>query len=302
MGKASRTKTDIHRRERIAAQRVAERKKQQRNRLLIAGGSILAVVVIVVVFVVFAVNKNNNVAGGASNGPTGAALASVTKDVTTVPASALDKVGAGGSSLKGAIKGISGTALTANGKPQVFYDGAEYCPYCAAARWGMIVALSRFGTFSGLKTVHSSTIDTPANIPTWTFYGSTYTSKYVTFTPVEETTNVPTSNGKGYTPLQTPSKDQQALIQQYNTQGSIPFIDFGNKYVQVGDLPMLQPSNLSGDWAKISGDLKNPSTSNAKAVLAAANFTTAAICKLTNNQPATACTPAVQALESQLNG
>jgi hypothetical protein len=119
---------------------------------------------------------------------------------------------------------------------------------------------------------------------------------------VEETTNVPASNGKGYTPLQTPSKDQQALIQQYNTKGSIPFIDFGNKYVQMGDLPTLQPSNLSGDWAKIAGDLKNPSTSNAKAVLAAANFTTAAICKLTNNQPATACTPAVQALESQLNG
>ncbi len=63
---------------------------------------------------------------------------------------------------------------------------------------------------------------------------------------------------------------------------------------------MLAPSNLTGNWEKIAGDLKNPSTANAKAVDAAANFMTAAICKLTNNQPATACTSAVQALESQL--
>src|SRR5882724_1500171 len=137
MGKASRTKTDIHRRERVAVQRAAERKREQRNRLLIAGGAIFAVIVIVVVFVVFQTSRGNsgNTAGGASNGPTGAALASVVKDVTTVPASALDQVGAGGSSLGRAIKGISGTPLTANGKPQVFYDGAEYCPFCAAARW-----------------------------------------------------------------------------------------------------------------------------------------------------------------------
>jgi hypothetical protein len=302
MGKASRTKTDIHRRERIAAQRVAERKREQRNRLLIAGGAILAVVVVVIALVVFQTGRgnSNNTAGGASNGPTGAALASVVKDVTTVPASALDTVGAGGAS-GGGIKAISGTPLTANGKPEVFYDGAEYCPFCAAARWGMIVALSRFGTFSGLKTVHSSTTDTPANIPTWTFDGSTYTSKYITFTPVEELSNIPDPTN-GYTKLQTPTAAQVALMKKYNTQGSIPFIDFGNKYSQVGDLPMLQPANLSGDWAKIAGDLKNPSSSNAKAVLAAANFTTAAICKLTSNQPATACTPTVQALESQLNG
>ena len=135
--------------------------------------------------------NNSNVAGGASNGPTGAALTSVTKDLTSVPASTLDQVGAGGSSLASAILPISGAALTSDGKPQIFYDGAEYCPFCAAARWGMVVALSRFGTFSGLKTIHSSTTDNPANIPTWSFHGATYTSKYITFTPVEETSNIP---------------------------------------------------------------------------------------------------------------
>jgi hypothetical protein len=303
MGKASRTKTDIHRRERIAAQRAAERQREQRNRLLIAGGAIIAVVVIVIAVVLVTVNSGNknNVAGGASNGPTGAALTSVVNDTTGVPASALTTVAGGGtSSVSGSLKPITGSALTDNGKPEIFYDGAEYCPYCAAERWGLVVALSRFGTFSGLKTVHSSTIDTPANIPTWTFHGSTYTSKYLTFTPVEETSNVPLSNGSGYQPLQTPTKDQVALMQKYDSSGSIPFIDFGGKYAQVGDLPMLGPANLSGNWAKIAGDLNNPSSANAKAVLGAANWTTAAICQLTNNQPASACTPAIQKLESQL--
>ena len=38
----------------------------------------------------------------------------------------------------------------------------------------------------------------------------------------------------------------------------------------------------------------------AKGVLGSANYMTAGICKLTNNQPASACTPAIQALESKL--
>jgi hypothetical protein len=303
MGKASRTKTDISRRERIAAQRAAERRRQQRQRLLMAGGGILAVIVIVVGFVIWKTTSSNpnNLAGGASNGPTGAALTTVVNDVTSVPASTLDSVGSGGTtSLGNGWKAISPAApLTANGKPEVFYDGAEYCPYCAADRWGMIVALSRFGTFSGLKTIHSSTSDTPSNIPTWTFVGSTYTSNYINFTSVEETGNVKDATGN-YPTLQTENAAQQALLQKYDSTGSIPFVDFGGLYSQSGDLPMLGPGNLTGDWTKIAGDLANPSTSNAKAVDSAANYMTAAICKMTNNQPATACTSAVQALESHL--
>ncbi|MCW2931417.1 MAG: hypothetical protein JWM19_2379 [Actinomycetia bacterium] len=307
MGKASRGKGDDSRRERIAAARAAERRRQQRQRLFLAGGGILAVIVIVLGFVIWKSTSSNpnNTAGGTSNGPTGTALAKVVNEVTGVPASTLNAVGAGGSSLSGSIKPISGATLTANGKPEVFFDGAEYCPYCAANRWGMVVALSRFGTFTGLKTIHSSSTDTPANVPTWTFYGSTYTSKYITFTPVEETGNVVDAATGNYPILQTPTSAQQALLAKYNpgtngAGGPIPFVDFGNKYTQSGDLPMLAPANLTGNWETIAGDLKDPSTANAKAVDAAANFMTAAICKLTNNQPATACTPAVQALQAQL--
>ena len=38
------------------------------------------------------------------------------------------------------------TALTEAGLPEMLYMGAEYCPFCAAERWAMVMALSKFGT------------------------------------------------------------------------------------------------------------------------------------------------------------
>jgi hypothetical protein len=297
MGKASKTRQDASRRERIAAQRAAARRADQRKRIYLAAGAIVVVAAVVVAFVLVKAGSGGSSAGGASNGPTGAALTAVVNDVTSVPAGTLDAVGDGGGSVTGKPAPITGTALTSGGKPEMLYIGAEYCPYCAGTRWAMIVALSRFGTFSGLRTIHSSTTDTPANIPTWTFYQSRYTSRYLTFTPVETTTNV--RQGNSYPPLQTPTAQQQQVQQAYDPSGTIPFISFGNKYVLASapyDVTLLQGKT----WAQIASALKDPSSPIAKAIGGAANYMTAAICKLTGNQPASACTPAVTALQSQL--
>ena len=298
MGKASRTKQAPDRRARVAAQREAARRADQRKRIYLAGGSILAVIIVVVAFVLVSMNSHNSSsASGGSNGPTGAALTSLVNQTTSVPASVLDQVGDGGGAVTVKPTSITGPALTSGGKPEMLYIGAEYCPYCAGTRWAMIVALSRFGTFSGLRTIHSSTTDTPANIPTWTFYQSRYTSNYLTFTPVETTTNV--RQGNSYPTLQTPTAQQQQLWQTYDPNGSIPFISFGNKYLLASvpyDVTVLQGKT----WAQIASALKDPSSPIAKAIGGAANYMTAAICKLTGNQPASACTPAVQALQSQL--
>jgi hypothetical protein len=305
MGKASRTKVDASRRERIAAQRAAERRAEQRRRILIASGSILAVIVVVVAFIV--IKANNKPATNSSNGPTGSALASVVSKVTSVPASTLDKIGAG--SFTGKIPPIKGgTPLTSGGKPEMLYMGAEYCPYCAAERWAMIVALSRFGTFSGLSTVHSSTTDTPANISTFTFHGSTYTSKYLTFTPVEMQTNVLDPSTGNYPVLEKPTSAQQALLTKYDAPpyvsnaadaGAIPFIYFGGKYVSIG--ASYDATVLSGlKWDQIAADLSNPDSAVTKAIGGTANYLTAAICKMTGNQPASACTATVQSLENKL--
>jgi hypothetical protein len=304
MGKASRTKVDASRREKIAAQRAAERRAEQRRRILIASGSIIAVIAVVVVFIV--VKANNKPAANSSNGPTGSALASVVSKVTSVPASTLDKIGAG--SFTGKIQPVNGgTPLTSGGKPEMLYMGAEYCPYCAAERWSMIMALNRFGTFSGLSTVHSSTTDTPSNISTFTFHGSSYTSKYLTFTPVEMQTNVLDSSTGNYPILEKPTSAQQALLTKYDAPpyvssadaGAIPFIYFGGKYLSIG--ASYDATVLSGkSWAQIASALNDPNSAIAKAIGGTANYITAAICKMTGNQPASACTSTVQSLENKL--
>ena len=81
--------------------------------------------------------------------------------------------------------------------------------------------------------------------------------------------------------------------------GSIPFIDFGNHYMIEG--VSYNPGVLDGlSWATIATDLSNPSSPVAQAVDGTANYITAAICKITNNQPASACTTTVKSLESQI--
>ncbi len=298
MGKASRTNQSASRRDRIAAQRATQRRREVRNRILIFSGIAVVVIAVVLGFVIAKLNSKSTATTASSNGPTGAALAAVVAKTTSVPTSVLEKVGAG--SVTSPPSAISGAPLTAGGKPEMLYVGAEYCPYCAFERWGMIVALSRFGSFSGLRTVHSSSTDQFPNTPTWTFYKSSFTSKYLTFTSVEQTTNVPDSSSPlGYVPLQSLTAAQQALLTKYDPNGSIPFVDIGNKYLING--ASASPQVLHGlSWATIAADLTNTSSPVAQAVNGAASYITAAICKVTGDQPASACTPTITALQSKM--
>ncbi|HYB85973.1 MAG TPA: DUF929 family protein [Streptosporangiaceae bacterium] len=287
-------------RERIAAQQAAERRAETRRRLFITGGSVLAVIVIVVAFVLVKSAGGGSSPTPTAGGPTGTPLpASVIRDITSVPASTAATVGKG-TTIPRAVVPLSGTPLTSGGKPEVLYVGAEYCPFCAAERWAMAVALSRFGTFSGLHGIHSSSTDVYPNTPTLTFYKSTYTSKYLTFTPVETTT-------MNSAPLQKATAAQQALLKKYDAppyvpsqaKGAIPFIDFGNKFMISG--ASYNPQVLQGKtWSEVASSLSDPSSPISQGAVGAANLITAALCKLTGNQPASACTPAVLKLEAQL--
>src|ERR1700761_8500864 len=308
MGKASKAKRDgSSRQQRIAAQRAAARRAEVRNPILIASGSVVVVIAIVLAFVLVKVNSGGSKSSSTATAGsiTGTALAGVVKDTTTVPPGTLDTVAGGTASAF--PKAISGSALTSNGKPEVLYMGAEYCPFCAAERWPMVVALSRFGTFKNLGTTRSSSSDEFPSTATWTFYKSSYTSKYLTFSSVEMETNKLASGGQSYTALQTPTKAQNALLAKYDAPpyvssadaGSIPFVDFGNKYLISG--ASYSPQVLQGkSWSQIATALKTPSSPIAKAVDGTANYITASICQLTGNQPASACTPAVKALEKKL--
>jgi Domain of unknown function (DUF929) len=285
MGKATRIKQQ-GRREKIAAQRAAARRAEIRNRVLIAGGSVVVVLAIVAaIFIVKVVNKPGS--GGSSSIPvTGTALpASVSSKVTGVPPGILDTVGVGSLSGGLPIKAVPGTPLTSSGKPEMLYIGAEYCPFCAAMRWSMAVALSRFGTLSPLHGMYSSSSDVDPHTATLTFYNSSYSSNYLVFTPVENETVTKA-------PLQNTTAAQMALWQKYGSSAQglgYPFIDIGNKYVITG--PLFDPGILKGmSWAQIAAALHNPSSPVAQAVNGAANVITAAICKTTSGQPGSVCT------------
>lgn len=285
MSKATRIRQQ-NAREKIAAQRVAARRAEIRNRVLITAGAVVAVIAIVAAFVVIKViNKPSSSSSSGTASNTGTALpASVISDVTKVPASTLNTVGVGSilSYNPSPLSSISASALTSAGKPEMLYIGAEFCPYCAAERWSMAIALSRFGTFTTqLHGIHSSSSDTDPSTPTLTFYKSSYTSKYLVFTPVENET-------VGKALLQTPTAQQQSLWHKYNPD-SYPFIDFGNKYVLKS--PSYDPGTLAGlSWAQVASQLKDPSSKVAQAVDGTANLLTAAICKMTNGQPGSVCT------------
>jgi hypothetical protein len=174
----------------------------------------------------------------------------------------------------------------------VVYVGAEYCPYCAAERWAMAVALSRFGTFTGLGETASSPSDVYPNTATLTFHGASYASTYLSFTAREIQSNQ-VVNG-AYAPLDTLSAVDQALFTKYNappytdSAGSIPFIDIGGRYLISGS--SYSPQVLQGKTqTQIAAALADPNSAIAKAVDGTANLITAAICQITNGQPGAVC-------------
>lgn len=236
--------------------------------------------------------------GSATSDASTTSLSPSVVSALSVPASTLETVGSPSSVVLPTSTATKTVAKTADGKVQITYVGAEYCPYCAAERWALAVALSRFGTLSGLAGTHSSSSDVYPNTQTLSFYGSTYASPYLDFQPVEEATNK-VVNGN-YQTLQAPTAAQQALVAKYDAQGSIPFLDIGNRYVVTG--ASFSPQVLQGlSREQIAAQLKDPSSPVAQAIDGAANTITAAICAADGGQPANVCnTPAIQSLVKKL--
>jgi Domain of unknown function (DUF929) len=293
MGKAERIR-QMNARQRIAAQQAAARRAEARRRLYLASGSVLGVIAIVIGLIVWK-SASSNSASAAPEKPTAAVTSLVARQITTVPAATLDAVGKGSN-----VDPLTPTQghpalLTSGGKPQVLYMGALYCPYCGAERWAMVVALSRFGTFSNLGLTHSSTSDVYPNTPTLSFYKSTYTSKFIDFTPVELYSGKELKPGV-YATLVKPTAAQLTLMAKYDAPpyvqstyaGSYPFLDIGNQYVDIG--AQYLPSTLANlTWTTVATDIRNPNSAVAKGVDGTANAITAAICKITNNAPAAVC-------------
>ena len=89
------------------------------------------------------------------------APAQITQLVTSVPASTLNQVGVGDSRnpITSSGFGISKRDghFTIDGKPQIVSVELAWCPHCAANSWALAVALSRFGTLTGLGEINTGT-------------------------------------------------------------------------------------------------------------------------------------------------
>jgi hypothetical protein len=254
-----------------------------------------------------------------SRGPADPALAGLITEVTTVPMSALRSASGGQGSYAGSLgseslsgnsasssimvfAGLSaptvvyGSPLSSGGKPEVLYVGTEFCPYCVAESWSLIVALSRFGQFSGLRTSRSPSFEDIHPIDGWTFSGSSYTSRYLAFAPVETYSNVlvkPTddpASAKSYRPLQRLTPAEQAVMSQYDKARQTPFIDFGGTAIELGS--GIEPTVLAGlTWSQIAADLRRPASTAGAALLFEASTLTSELCQLTDDRPAAACVP-----------
>ena len=287
MSKAQRTREQSAR-ARIAAQQADQRRKDQRRRTLAIGGVAVALLAVIGIIIGALVSRSSPSPPAAGSRPLPAGV----QANLTVPVGTLTTVGIGSSSTQ-LLKPVTGPALASGGKPEMLYIGAEWCPYCAAERWAMAVALSRFGSFTPLRGVHSSATDVYPNTATLTFYGSTYTSNYLVFTPVE-------NQDVNHNLLQTPTAAQKALWAKYEPPGnSYPFIDIGNRFVAT---TTYNPQVLQGlSWNQIAADLHNPSSPVAQGAVGSANLLTAAICKITGNAPASVCGASpIPAIESRI--
>jgi len=271
-------------REKAAAARAVARRQEQRRRAAVILSTVGVIVAVGVIIAVVAINSNSKSSG--SNARL-TANRSVLREVTKVSPASLASIGQGTAQL--IAKPATDPALTLNGKPELLYVGGEFCPFCAAERWSMVQALSRFGTFSGLREIRSAVTD--GNIATFTFYKSTYKSKYLSFVPVE-------NEDRNRNQLEPMTKAQQTIFTKY-TNG-FPFLDFGGKYTQTN--AGFNPNDLSGfDQAQIASKLSDPTSKVSTDILGESNVVTAMICKMTNNQPASVCdVPSITTLQGAI--
>ncbi|HEX4208344.1 MAG TPA: DUF929 family protein [Ktedonobacteraceae bacterium] len=260
--------------------RNTNKRRKQNNPWPLIIGIVVVVAVAIGVFVYLSNRQNANVTVGQDT---------AYQSIASIDPKLLATVGPGNATNRmKAIKG-DGKLTGATGKPEFLYMGGEFCPYCAAQRWGVIIALNRFGHFTQAPQPLSSGEE---SIPTFSFHGAKYTSQYIDASLLEIDDNAQPQPG----PLDKPAAQEQQLFNKY-AQNSIPFIDIANQRISVG--PYYDATLLKGQsYQQIVSQIKDPNSDISHGVLGTANYLTAAICASTNNQPASVCTvnpiPAMQ--------
>jgi uncharacterized protein DUF929 len=251
-------------------------------------GTAAAAVVAVIAALLIAKAVTGDSDPASTSSPPGSATIEL-REIAALPLTAFDRVGAGSTSnpprqVTGAVE------LSVDGKPEVLYVGAEFCPFCASVTWGLVVALERFGDFSKLDLTTSASDDVYPNTATFTFHKSVYTSEYLTFRGYE-------LSDREHQELDTMVSEDATVFDTYDkppyttSAGGIPFLAIGGHYLMHGST--YDPATLEGlNQREITALLGSSTSPVAEAVLSEANLLTAAICASTDNQPAAVCSSA----------
>jgi thiol-disulfide isomerase/thioredoxin len=280
---------------RTSARRLAQQRRQ-RN-IYVSFGAVA--VVVVVIGAILAVKLLGG-SGTPSTGPGDFALpAGVVSEVTGLPVKTLVAAAEADKRQNASPPQAlppHNSLLTLGGTPEILYMGAEYCPFCAAERWALVMALSKFGTFTNLQGTSSSSIDVNASTPTFSFYGSKYSSPYIHFVSVELQTNTYDSAIGNYPTLQKPTAQQQQIITKWDAppyvpsghNGAIPFVYLAGRYIITGI--QYDASHIAG-WTMTNAAsyLTSGTNPTSRALEASAGYLVGDICALTHGQPARVC-------------
>jgi hypothetical protein len=226
------------------------------------------------------------------------APARIAQLVMHVPSSTLNTVGAGD---------VAGPfyfpvsplhrPLVSHGKPELIALDFAWCPHCAANNWSLAIALSRFGTITGLRVINSGHFycklaKNPCLLTSFpcdpytngiSFFGARYTSRYLSLTTVVN------QDVNGHNLQRITRRVLKALNPFDPRAGGAPAINVGGRWGFLNS--GYDPSALAHEtWSQIAGSLANPLSPIARRIDGLANLFTAAICKVTKDRPAGVCT------------
>jgi hypothetical protein len=186
--------------------------------------------------------------------------------------------------------------LTSQGKPEVFTMNIAWCPHCAANSWALAVALSRFGTLTGLRVVDTGThycvlAHDPCVLKPFpcfphthglSFLDASFRSSYLSFA------HIVLQDVAGHN-LEHPTRQEGRVVERFDPGHGTPALDVGGAYGFGG--PGYDPGTLAGKtWSQIATSLGDPHTAIARRVDGLANLFTAAMCKVTGGHPRSVCT------------
>jgi thiol-disulfide isomerase/thioredoxin len=179
------------------------------------------------------------------------------------------------------------------GKSLVFFMGAGFCPYCAAERWAIVAALSKFGTWEGIVEDSSAGHDEKyLNIPTLSFARARYESKLVEFIGRE-------TADRNFEPLQELDDKDYQILDTFNPDQIIPFLLIDGQFMQVGS--GYSPQLLEGlDHTKVRAALADANSAVGKAIDSEANNIVAMICKSIGGKAEVCSSDSIRALIAKI--